>query len=63
MTNTQLYLAIGVPLITNLLGILGLAKYIDAKIEPMQGQLKQLVDYMVLHEGKISTLEERTKKP
>ncbi len=36
--------------------------YIDAKIDPIQSQMKQLLDYMVLHQGKISMLEERTKK-
>jgi hypothetical protein len=61
MTNTQLYLAIGVPLLTNLLAIIGLAKYIDAKIDPISKQVNDLVQYMILHEGKISRLEERTK--
>ena len=36
--------------------------YIDAKIDPIQSRMKQLLDYMVLHQGKISMLEERTKK-
>jgi len=35
--------------------------YIDAKIDPVSQQVKQLVDYMILHEGKIATLEERIK--
>jgi hypothetical protein len=61
MTNTQLYLAIGVPLLTNLLAIIGLAKYMDAKLEPINSQLKFVVDNMMLHHGKIATLEERTK--
>ena len=36
--------------------------YIDAKIDPIQSRMKQLLDYMVLHQGKISMLEERPKK-
>lgn len=33
-------------------------KYIDA----IKKQVDLLVNYMILHEGKIATLEERTKK-
>jgi hypothetical protein len=58
MTTNQLFFA--------LLGVIFSAAtffkyYLDAKIDPMQAQLKMLVDYMVLHQGKISALEERTK--
>jgi hypothetical protein len=35
--------------------------YLDAKFEPVNTQLKMLVDYMVVHEGKIARLEERSK--
>jgi hypothetical protein len=35
--------------------------YIDAKIDPIAADVKQLVSYMILHEGKIARLEERTK--
>lgn len=37
-------------------------KYIDSKVDPIKQSLDQLVNYMILHEGKIATLEERTKK-
>jgi hypothetical protein len=36
--------------------------YLDAKTDPIAQQVKQLVDYMVLHQGKIATVEKRTKK-
>jgi hypothetical protein len=36
--------------------------YIDAKIDPVAAEVSQLVQYMILHEGKIATLEERTKR-
>jgi hypothetical protein len=35
--------------------------YIDAKIDPLAKQMSDLVQYMILHEGKLATLEERTK--
>ena len=35
--------------------------YIDAKIDPVSKSVENLVQYMVLHEGKIARLEERTK--
>src|SRR5215471_11100706 len=61
MTDTQLYLAIGVPVITNALIIGLLMKYIDSKIDPIAKNVDMLVQYMVSHEGRISMLEERTK--
>ncbi len=36
--------------------------YIDAKIDPIAKQVDLLVQYMILHEGKIATLEEKTRK-
>jgi len=35
--------------------------YIDAKIDPIAKNVDMLVQYMISHEGKIATLEERTK--
>ena len=35
--------------------------YLDAKVNPIAEQVKLLVQYLILHEGKIATLEERTK--
>jgi hypothetical protein len=34
---------------------------IDGKIDPLSKQVDMLVQYMILHEGKIATLEERIK--
>ncbi len=34
---------------------------LDAKFDSVNNQLKFLVDYMILHQGKIAVLEERTK--
>jgi hypothetical protein len=46
-----------------IVGLAGFFKYyMDAKIDPIREQVKQLVDYMVLRQGKILALEERTKK-
>ncbi len=36
--------------------------YIDAKIDPIANRVNLLVQYMISHEGRISTLEERTRK-
>jgi hypothetical protein len=59
MTTTQLFFALAGLLLT----LAGLGKfYLDAKIDPIQSQVRQLIDYMVIHEGKIGALEERTKK-
>jgi hypothetical protein len=35
--------------------------YIDAKIDPVAKDVAMLVQYMILHEGKIVRLEEKTK--
>jgi len=49
-------------MITLLIAFAGFFKYyIDAKIDPLAKQVATLVDYMILHEGKIATLQERTK--
>ena len=59
MTTNQLFFALSGLMVA----LFGLFKfYLDAKIDPMRDQIKQLIDYMVLHEGKIATLEERRKK-
>lgn len=42
-----------------LIGVL--IKYLDAKIDPIKQSVDMLVQYMVSHEGRLSTLEERTK--
>jgi hypothetical protein len=31
--------------------------YIDAKVDPIAADVKRLIDYMILHEGKISRLD------
>lgn len=58
MTTTQLFFSL-VGVMTAFAATL--KWYIDAKIDPVSQQVKQLVDYMILHEGKIATLEERIK--
>lgn len=58
MSTNQLFFA----LISVLFALAGLLKwYIDAKIDPLAANVNRLIDYMILHEGKISRLEERTK--
>lgn len=63
MTNTQLFFAI-LGSVTALFVIQStlLKFYLDAKLEPIGKQVEMLVQYMVVHEGKLATLEERTKK-
>lgn len=49
-------------IITIAIAAIGFFKYyIDAKIDPIKSQVDLLVQYMILHEGKIATLFERTK--
>lgn len=63
MTNNQLFFALaGLMLAINGLTAGFLKYYIDAKIDPVGERVNELVQYMILHEGKIATLEERTKK-
>jgi hypothetical protein len=38
------------------------AVYLDAKIDSIGSDVKRLIDYMILHEGKFAVLEEKTKK-
>jgi hypothetical protein len=58
MTTNQLFFA----LVTVLVAGFGFVKYyIDAKIDPISSDVKRLIDYMILHEGKIARLEEKTK--
>lgn len=63
MTTTQLFFALLASFIAvNGLLIGVLIKYLDAKIDPMAKQVDTLVQYMISHEGRISTLEERTRQ-
>jgi len=63
VSNNQLFFALsGLILAINGLSAGFLKYYIDAKIDPLTKQTGDLVQYMILHEGKIATLEERTKK-
>jgi hypothetical protein len=62
VTTNQLFFALA----TMNISLFGLAMaffkyYIDAKIDPVAESVRSLVNYMILHEGKISRLEERTK--
>lgn len=70
MTTTQLFIALlGSFIAVNGILIGVLIKYLDAKIDSVKGEIKplkqqvdMLVQYMVSHEGRLGTLEERTKK-
>jgi len=62
MTTNQLFFSIAGLLVTLFgMSVAFFKYYIDAKIDPVAQQVKTLVDYMILHEGKIATLAERTK--
>lgn len=63
MSNNQLFFSL-VGVLVALFGILITAfkLYLDAKADPIKEQVDLLVQYMILHEGKIATLEERTRK-
>lgn len=62
MTTTQLFIAVlGAFIAVNGILIGVLIKYLDAKIDPVKKQVDVLVQYMVSHEGRLATLEERTK--
>ena len=58
MTINQVFFAIaGLMLIAT-----GFIKYyLDAKLDPLSADVKRLVDYLILHEGKIARHEERIK--
>jgi hypothetical protein len=59
MTTNQLFFALAGLMAT----FAGFFKYyLDAKIDPIREQVKSLIDYMVIHQGKIATLEEKTRK-
>ena len=59
MTNNQLFF----DLVTVIFAVAALMRwYIDAKIDPISDNVRRLIDYMILHEGKIATLEERTER-
>lgn len=62
MSTTQLFFSL-VGVMVTLGGALAAAfkLYLDAKVDPIKEQVDLLVQYMILHEGKIATLEERTK--
>lgn len=63
MSTNQVFFALsGLALTLSGIAMGFLKYYLDAKFEPVNSQLKLLVDYMILHQGKIATLEERTKK-
>jgi hypothetical protein len=75
VTNNQVFFAIAGLMVT-LFGLAmaffkyyidakvdGSEKRLDAKLDGLAKQVDTLVNYMILHEGKIATLEERTKKP
>lgn len=62
MTNTQVFLAVAGLMVT----LFGMAMaffkyYIDAKVDPVAKNVDMLVQYMIVHEGKIARLEERGK--
>jgi len=58
VTTNQLFFAMAGPAVT-LSGLaMGFFKYyIDAKVDPIAADVKRLIDYMILHEGKISRLD------
>lgn len=61
MSTTQLFFSICGVMVTLILAQTGyLIMYLNAKIGPVGKQVDTLVQYMVLHEGKIATLEERS---
>lgn len=63
MTMTQGFFSLAGLMVTLFgLAIAFFKYYIDAKIDPVALQVRDLVNYMILHSGKIERLEERTKK-
>ena len=69
MTNTQLYLAIGVPVVFNAALLFMFNWGVDAKFRAVNGQLvlmnsrlESSLEYLVDHHGTIEKLDERTKK-
>ena len=59
MTNAQLFFSIA--------GLFAaqttfLTLYLNAKIDPVQKQVDMLVQYMVVHQGKIATLETKLEE-
>lgn len=62
MTNNQLFLSLaGLLVALNGLMLGYLRWYIDAKIDPVAKNVEMLVQYMILHQGKIERLDERTE--
>ena len=63
MTNNQMFIALIAVMVTLVTAAATFGKhYLDAKIDPIRVQVDRLIDYLILHEGKIASLEERTKK-
>ena len=54
MTTNQLFFAMA-SLVVALMAFF--KYYIDAKVDPIAADIKRLIDYMILHEGKISRLD------
>jgi hypothetical protein len=52
MSTNQLFSALAGLMFTLFVMALGFLKYLDAKFEPVNSQLKLLIDYMMLHQGK-----------
>ncbi len=62
MTTNQLFFAMaGLTVTLSGLALGSFKYYIDAKTDPIATDVKRLIDYMILHEGKIARLEEKTK--
>jgi hypothetical protein len=67
MSNTQLFFALLATVValfgsqTALLKMYMDAK-IDGKIDPLKQQVDLLVQYMISHEGRLATLDERTRE-
>lgn len=62
MTTNQLFFSMAGLMLTLFgIGMAFVKYYIDAKIDPVATQVSHVVSYMILHEGKIATLEERTR--
>lgn len=62
MSNIQLFLSLSGVLVALFASQIVMVKmYVDAKIDPIAKQVDLLVQYMIDHEGRIASLEERTK--
>ena len=62
LSNIQLFLSLSGVLVALFASQIVMVKmYVDAKIDPIAKQVDLLVQYMIDHEGRIASLEERTK--